>query len=39
MKKKAIAIAVASAHVTPASLAAQDTGGMQYTSLSEDLYG
>jgi len=39
MKKKAIAIAVASALVTPASLAAQDTGGMQYTSASEGFYG
>jgi len=39
MKKKAIAIAVASALVTPASLAATDTGGMQYTSAAEGFYG
>ena len=39
MKKKVIAIAVASALVAPSAYAATDTSGMRYTSASEGFYG
>jgi predicted porin len=38
MKKKAIALAIASAMVVPNAFAAQDTSGMQYTSASEGFW-
>jgi predicted porin len=38
MKKKALALAVAGAFFAPASYAAQDTSGMQYTSAAEGFY-
>ena len=38
MKKQAIAIAIASALVSPSAFAAQDTSGMQFTSASEGFY-
>ncbi|MDM5147635.1 porin [Candidatus Persebacteraceae bacterium Df01] len=38
MKKKAIALAIASAMVAPNAFAAQDTSGMQYTSASEGFW-
>ena len=38
MKKKALALAVAGVFFAPASYAAQDTSGMQYTSAAEGFY-